>query len=353
MSDIELPTIRWTRDDEKNQFAYSYSIVEAILTCPVWGLTRYYKRKYWPTKRQMALEAGSQMHEIFAAVRLWQLYRRQGLYQHFRFHAIRLFGEDRLNACWKTNANSERDELLHFAFHILNSGEFYDDPDDRIRTIANMEETTIRYVDEMMTRMPESPIWVADRNDPTAPVGVEQVFDVMVTWKGRSARYVGTIDGIIAKPGNTMMVDENKTASRLDDVWRSTYQVKSQPTGYIFVGRLLTGLEGNKVRMLGIKVKQTKSQEDFYPFIEEREPYQLVDWARSLFFACDLVERYGDDPITAPQFTHACNRYFRACAFLELCAAEPEDRRDMYDNSMVEAPLTPTQEAILAQTAAG
>jgi hypothetical protein len=353
MNDLELPTIRWTEPHEKDQFGYSYSIVEAILTCPVWGLTRYYKKKYWPTKRQMALEAGSQMHEVFAAVRCWQLWRVQGLYQHFRFHAIRLFGEERLNACWKTNEKSPRDELLHFVFHILNSGEFYDDPDDRIRTIANMEETTIRYVDEMMARMKDNPIWVADRNDPTAPVGIEQVFDVMVTWKGKSVRYLGTIDGITQLSSNDVQVDENKTASRLDEVWRTTFQVKQQPTGYIFVARLLTKLWSERARIIGIKIKQTKSQEDFYPFIEEREAYQFVDWARSLFFAADLVERYGDDPITAPQFTHSCNRYFRACAFTELCAASPEDRRDMYENSMVDAPLTPTQEAVLAQNAAG
>lgn len=298
----------------------------------------------------MALEAGGAMHEVFAAFRCWQLYRVQGLYQHFAHNSIRLFGEERHKLAFKRMDDSPRDEVLNYCFKILNSGEFYDDPDDRMRTISNMEETTMRYVDEQMPFMKNNLIWVADKNDPTAPVGIEQVFDVMITWRGKTVRYIGTIDGIVCQPQypGTMMVDENKTASRLDEAWREAYKVKSQPTGYIFVAKMLTGLEGTKVRMIGTKIKQTRSNEDYSAFIEEREPYQLVDWARSLFFAADIVEQYGDRPLEAPQFTHSCNRYFRACAFVDLCGAEPEDRLDMFENSMTEAPLTPSQEAIIA-----
>lgn len=345
----ELPTIRFTRDDEKHLFAYSYSIVESILTCPVYGLIRYYKRKYYPTKRQMPLEAGSAMHEVFAAVRLWQLARIQKLPDHFRFHGKRLFGEERFRAAWESNGGT-RDEALSFAFKILNSGEFFDDPDDRIRTIGNMEETTIRYFDEMRPRMEANPIWVRDVNDATAPVGIECIFDIVIEYQGRKLRYIGTIDGIVnqIKYPNTFMIDENKTASRLDEAWRESYKVKSQPTGYIFAGKLITQMEGTKVRMIGVKVKQSRSEEDFQAFIEERDDHQLVDWARSLLFADDIVQKYGEDPIEAPQFTHSCNRYFRACTFVDLCASEPEDKRDIYENSMVTAPLTPSQEAVNA-----
>lgn len=345
-------SIRMTEPHERDMFQYSYSIMEAILTCPVYGLIRYYKRKYYPTKRQLPLEAGSTMHDVFAAVRVWQLFRKQGLKEHFMFHGRRLFNTTetptRFENSWKELKGNERDELLSFCYKILNSSDYYDDPDDRVRTIANMEETTTRYVDEMLERMDANPIWVADLDDPTAPVGIEIPFDMVVTYKGRSVRYIGTIDGIVTQlkfPG-TAMLDENKTASRLDEAFRESFEVKQQPNAYILFAKMISGLDIFKARILGVKLKQTRSSEDFLPFIVEREEHQMVAWARSLFFCSEIVDRYGDDPLDAPQFTHSCNRYFRACSFVSLCAADPEDARDIYENSMVEAPLTPSQMAV-------
>lgn len=354
MSNSEL-IIRWTLPEEKHLFAFSYSIVESILTCPVYGLIRYYKRKYYPTRRNVPLEAGSQMHEVFAAIRLWQLWRKQDLRKHFEYHGARLFNSKekptRFQDAFRRMDDSPRDELLSFCYKIINSGDFYDDPDDRMRTIANMEESTIRYVDEMMARMKPgnraaAKVWVADVNDPTAPVGIEQTLDVIVEWKGQKIRYIGTIDGLMIQYDfpDAIMVDENKTASRLDEAWREAWKVKSQPTAYLYMAKLLTGMPGTKVRILGIKIKQTRSAEDFDAFIEERSDYQLADWARSLLFCAKIVADYGEQPLDAPQFTHSCNRYFRACTFVDLCAAEPEDREDIYNDSMIEAPLTPSQE---------
>jgi len=345
-------SIRWTAPEEKHLFQYSYSIMESILTCPVYGLIRYYKRKYYPTKRQLPLEAGSAMHDVFAATRLWQLYRKQNLPEHFMFHGKRLFNTKdaptRFENCWKVIKGSPRDELLSFCYKILNSTDYYDDPEDRVRTIANMEETTTRYVDEMLDRMDANPIWVSDVADPTAPVGIEIPFDIMVTWRGKSLRYIGTIDGIVcqAKFPGTAMLDENKTASRLDEAFRESFEVKQQPNAYILVAKMLSGLEVTKARILGVKLKQTRSAEDFLPFIVERHEHDFRSWAKSLFFCNDIVERFGDDPVDAPKFTHSCNRYFRACSFVSLCAAEPEDARDIYENSMIEAPLTPSQQAV-------
>lgn len=339
--------IRWTRPDERGLFTYSSSIVESILTCPVYGLVRYYQRRYYPTGRVLPLEAGGAMHDVFAAVRLWQLWRRQGLYQHFKHHAERLFGAERVRTCWRTIDDSPRDELLSWCYKILNTADYYDDPSDRVRTIANMEETTVRYVDEQLERMEANPIWVKDVDDPTGPVGIEQPFDIIVEYRGQKLRYIGTIDGIVCqvKYPNTCMIDDNKTASRLDDAWRRAWSVKSQPTGYVAVAKMLTDLECHKARLLGIKIKQTRSAEDYLAIIEEREPHQIKDWVRSLFFAKEIVDRYGDNPLEAPQFTHSCNRYFRACSFVEMCGASAEDRVDIYEN-LVEAPLSPSQLAV-------
>jgi hypothetical protein len=54
-----------------------------------------------------------------------------------------LYGQDRLEACFFEKPNP-RDEALSFCFEILSSGSYYDDPSDSIRTMANMEDTTIR-----------------------------------------------------------------------------------------------------------------------------------------------------------------------------------------------------------------
>src|SRR6478736_27640 len=184
---------RLATDKDKHLPYYSFSIMEAILTCPKWGLIRYKDRKYFASNyRALALEAGSTMHEVFAAMRLWQMYRVQGLADHFNYHGIRIFGQPRLEASFWPKSNP-RDEVLAFCFEILNSSEWYDDPKDSIRTIANMEETTIVYVDRMMEAMERNKIWVADVNDPTAPVGIEYAFDMAVD---DAVRYIGTLDGV-------------------------------------------------------------------------------------------------------------------------------------------------------------
>jgi hypothetical protein len=237
--------------------------------------------------------------------------------------------------------------LINFCFQILNSGEFYDDPSDTTRTLANLETTIIRYVDDRLPNMERNPIWVADRKDPTALVGIEIVYDVIIEYQGRSCRYIGTIDGICL-PTNLngeFMVDDNKTASRLDETWRKSWNVKNQPNGYIAAARLITGLSGDHFRVIGIKVKQTRSAEDILAFIDTRTPAQMQDWVRSTFQAVDFVEQYKDNPLLAPQFTHSCSRYFRPCAFIDLCGAEPEDREYIL-GTMVEAPLSPSQLAL-------
>lgn len=353
----ETISIRWTAPHEKEQFAYSHSKVEAILTCPVWGLVRYVHNLYYPNaKRAMALEAGGIMHDVFAACRLWQLLRLQNLPAHFEYHAIRLFGEDRFKAAWKPIPDSHRDELISFCFRILNSGDFYDDPEDGVRTMANMETTIIRYVDERMKTFAANPIWVEDENDPTKRVGIEQVFDVIITYRGIALRYIGTIDGIVCptrlNTGTTLaeaVIDENKTASRLDETWRKSYMVKSQPTGYIAVARMITSLVVTQVRMIGCKVKQTRSSEDIQAFIEEREDWQIYKWVQSLHHAHSIVEQYRDRPLDAPQYTHSCSRYFRPCSFIDMCAANPEDQQLMYV-TMVKGPLSPSEIAVRQQS---
>lgn len=334
---------RLATEADKSLPYYSHSIAEAITTCPKWGLIRYKQRKYFKSSyRAVALEAGSAMHDVFAAFRLWQVGRLQGLHEHFEHHGYRLFGENRMVDCWSPRTDP-REECLNFCFKILNTGDFYDDPSDNVRTMSNMEDTTIRYVDTMLQQADRNPVWIKDVTDPVADIGIELAFDMVVD---DAIRYIGTIDGLSQRP-STVRLEENKTASRLDEAWRESFRVKFQPTGYTVAARLITGIDDiNESKIIGVKLKQTRSHEDMLTFTEYRDDEAIARWYDYLFFVHRLCEEYADKPLDAPQFTHSCNRYFRPCGFIDLCSASREDQLDMYD-SMETTPLSPSEEAIL------
>jgi hypothetical protein len=92
-----LTGIRKTTPQEAKQMrAYSHSRITDIATCPTWGVV-HAQKQYKMTRRAMALEAGALMHQMFAAVRIWQLEHVQGLPDHAKATAQRLFGLSR----WK------------------------------------------------------------------------------------------------------------------------------------------------------------------------------------------------------------------------------------------------------------
>src|SRR5882762_10799523 len=70
---------------------YSNSRLTSVNMCPTWGVVSAQKR-YPTSARSMALEYGALMHEVFAAIRIWQLHRRQRLHRHAESVALRLFG---------------------------------------------------------------------------------------------------------------------------------------------------------------------------------------------------------------------------------------------------------------------
>ena len=334
---------RLATEEDKHLPYYSFSIAEAISTCPKWGIIRYKQRKYFKSNyRALALEAGGAMHDVFAAFRLWQLGRLQGLPEHFEHHGFRLFGENRMESCWSPRAD-EREECLAFCFQILNTTDYYDDPSDSVRTMANMEETTIRYVDTMLAVADRNPVWVQDEQDPTALVGIELPFDMVID---DEIRYIGTIDGISDRSG-VPRLEENKTASRLDEAWRESFRVKFQPTGYTVAARLITGITDiSETKIIGVKLKQTRSHEDMLTFTEYRDDESVRQWYNYIRFVHNLCEQYNSTPLDAPMFTHSCNRYFRPCGFIDLCSA-PRDDQEMMFEGMETTPLSPSEEAIV------
>lgn len=308
------------------------------------------QRVYSSTARAMALEAGEAMHQVFAAFRIWQLAYVQKLPKHALVTATRIFGLSRWKAAVDTvdRTLDMREQLMQLGFSILHGSGFYDDPSDNIRTLGNMEMAIIVYVDETISKMENWPIWVADKKDPNAPVGIEQVFDVVLTYSdGKLIRFIGTVDGLVLDEYRERKptLDENKTASRLDDGWINSFEMSHQVTGYIACASVVFSLEIWHSRVTGLKIKPTHKGEDIHVKRVSRTPEHILHWAAWVRHTVDLFEAYETDWENAPRYTHSCNRYFRPCSLLSFCCDTANGRAEQW-SQMVPNLGSPSERAV-------
>lgn len=305
------------------------------------------------------------MHEVFSAVRVWQLHHAQSLPGHAEAAALRLYGPDRwADAMREASATSyPRESLQALCFSILHSGPYYDDPSDTVRTLSNMEVSTIRYIDERLPNMPDWPVWVQDLKRPDTLIGIEQVFDCILHYADHKIiRVIGTIDGLtLSRHKNRHFLEENKTASRLDDGWRQSFELTHQITGYMACSTTIFGFPVNDCHVYGLKLRQSGYGDDVLDFFVERDANAILRWAAWVRWTVEtLYEPYAvthtDGTTTpdferAPMFTHSCNRYFRPCSLVPFCTDTPEGRAEQWDQ-MVPAALSPSEQAIADRTAA-
>lgn len=280
--------------------------------------------------RNLALEAGTACHDFFAAVRLWQLWRHQNREKHFEFHGRRIFGQSRHDTMLAEIRPGEDDETngLNYCLAALNTAGYYDDPNDKRRTLSNLETACYAYYRRWDWN--RAPVWIANFNDPTAPVGIEISFDTVITFHENTGavlyRFVGRIDGIHLNSSGQPYIHENKTASRLDTAWRDSFHMSSQITGYAHVGALFTGSPISEADILGLAIPQPKSTDN--GFIREwvtRQPFMFADWYNWFWCTTRIIETYKDHVLDAPKYTHSCNRYFSVCQFLSICASDHEE----------------------------
>jgi len=307
----------------------------------------------------MALEAGEVMHQVFATTRIWQLYHIDQKMKHAMYTGERIFKYKRWHDCLDQvkgmsprgfKMQDAREHLLELNFAILQSSGFVDNPDDQIRTMENMQLATICYVDECLPKMENWPIYVEDDEDPRSFVGIEQVFDVVVTFEdGKEIRYIGTVDGLVhhVKFRNAPVMDENKTASRLDAGWRAKWELSHQISGYCFAASVIFGFPIVRSRVTGVKIKPTGRGEDVYvvePLVRDEETFQT--WAAWFRHTVDMYEQYVGDFERAPRYTHSCNRYFRPCALIPFCCDSKEGRQIQFKD-MIEADKSPSERAVM------
>lgn len=317
--------------------SYDNTRLQAVNTCPTWGVLRYGMHKTFAHGgRAMALEAGSAEHEVFAAVRLYQLWKydtsKELADKFLDYHGRRLFGDARFENMLThlQTTEDERTQCMNFCLDALYSSGFYDDPSDKRRTMSNLEEAAILYIDRWDWN--RHPIWIRDADDPTSDVGIEIAFDLVVTFTFASGfvhsiRFIGKFDGIHWRDGK-LCIGENKTASRLDDAWRMSFTMSSQITGYMLAASVWVGEPCTRAMVWGLALPLPKSYDNGGLITEyvTRESHHFERWFNWLLHSSNYYEEFKDNPTDAPRYTHSCNRYFRPCAFIPFCDSNDEDQ---------------------------
>lgn len=333
---------------------YDNTKLTAINTCPTWGLVRYDMHKAMPgAGRAMALEAGSASHEVYAAARLLRLWEMDHPF-HYAWHGARLFGAERweeMQTFFDDDADRETNRI-NFPLGALHTGPFYDDPGDKRRTLAKIEESCIAYLQRWNW---DQRVWVASNTQHEEPVGIEVPVDVVITWHDNDAdmvvrqiRFVGMVDGI-SYIGETegLEIQENKTASRLGEAWSMSFLMAHQVTGYMVGMTPVLHKLPDRARVIGMSIPLPVSYDSggIANEIVYREEFMLWQWFDWVGHTVDLANMYKRDPVNAPKYTHSCNRYFRPCSFIALCASPPDEREEMI-KEMVTDEWNPLDQAV-------
>lgn len=381
-SPITKVNFRLATEKDKHLPAYDNTKLVAYNTCPTWGVMTYGMNKVMPSnRRNLALEAGSIMHEVFAWVRLCTLrnqFRNRDecpcpapdLYVFhderilYDYHGPRLFADrfehiDR--EAWRHGEADESDVVQaakRGAITILETGTFYDDPRDRRRTLANLEECALTYIDRHDWR---NKIWIRNESDPRSDIGIEIPFDVVVEVEmagdyidgetygplriksPKQWRYTGKIDGLVHHHSDGLLrLEDNKTASRLGEAWSSQWPMSSQVTGYCLASSLFTGHEVRKVTIHGLCIPLPKTY-DYGGIIQEhveREDYHFEHWVQWFVQTVKGYEQDEGNPYDALRYTHSCSHYFHPCSLIPFCDAT-RDEQEQIVSEMVEQTWSP------------
>jgi hypothetical protein len=288
--------------------------------------------------RNIPLEMGHAAHQCFAAIRLFELLEFGRIVYGDAFdhdavaaRGVKLFGAERyaeINRLFTAGEDARR-RVNSVAIYVANTCGFYDHPYDRRRTLSALEASIVSYIDrsELGKRLPII----------TPFVGIEVPFDITITFQDDAEeptrlRYIGRIDGIV-HPDNDLgklEIEENKTASRLNDAWQDSFLTSHQVTGYCVAASTLIGLRTREAVVRGMMVPLPKAYdlEGIVNMPVSRDVHRIREWARWVYHTYGVWLMWKDDPLNAPEYTHSCNRYFASCSLIPLCAmADPEDRK--------------------------
>lgn len=244
--------------------------------------------------------------------------------------------------------SNERDQLQALCSAILMSADWEDEPSEKNRNMQSFMLCADKYVEERLPLMARYPIYVEDRKDANCQVGIEQVFDVVLTYvDGHQIRYVGTIDGLVQDlvvKKTHMVLEDNKTSVRLDTAWRDSFHMSHQVTGYCGSSTAVFGFPVFDCNILGSKIRPVGGADDYVPVnCLTRNGDMIQQWAAWMYDTERTFVKYKDDYENAPTYTHSCNRYFRTCALLPFCTDTADGRRETFFEHMVPAELSPSE----------
>lgn len=349
-----------TEEDKRTLPWIDYSGLTALNTCPRWGLIHsVHGKRFQALDRSMALEAGSAMHDMFAAVRMFELMDHvlhdgpmgmKGMPEYIFNHGAKLFRSPMYDNRWNDACDIflEKEDydtrLMRFALYILETSGFHDDPSDRRRTQTNLESAAISYIDKYPKRR-YIPFTDAGRNFVGVEIGIDVVLNTSPAY-----RFVGKVDGLCI---DTMQrhrpigIHENKTGSRIDMHWASAFTVGHQPTGYMAAISAMLDTQVDEGVAWGLQIPVPKSSaygDGSMRVPLHRNERQVQEWFQWVQHTLDVAMPYLNDPTNAPMYTHSCNRYFRSCSLIPLCAEEPEQRKHTYEQEMVSDRWSPLAE---------
>ena len=124
----------------------------------------------------------------------------QGLPEHALAAGNRIFGDKRWAMIWKEtmSAKTPIDQLGTMAVVVLRSSGYHDDPKDETRTLSNMETASMVYVRELAGHLQQWPVWVADKKSAYKPIGIEQIFDVVLEYNDdKKIRFAGDRKSVV------------------------------------------------------------------------------------------------------------------------------------------------------------
>ena len=337
--------------EDENLHPYDHTKLSSINSCPTYGIIRYSHHKRMPgSRRSMPLEAGSAAHESFAAVRLFWFGKGSSstiLHEQYLHHGSRLFGPDRFNQMLGVlNVNStDRTNCINFAIEALETSGFYDDIGDSKRTISNISEGLIAYVDAYDPDRYD--VWVRDVNDPKSDIGIEIAFDIVVnivynngglpTNKNLECRFTGKLDGLYTDPKrkDALFIVDDKTSGKLDDNWLAQWVLSHQFTGYCIASSTFTGLPCHKAQAWGMRIPIGKIAAEGIRREQVNRHQELYNkWAGWFVEYVNMENRFRDYPLQAPMHTTNCNSYNSTCSFLPLCAADSMEEKELIFSEM-------------------
>jgi hypothetical protein len=304
------------------------------------------------------------MHDVFACVRFFDLLNAKFVgnddnypqYKAVNEYASKLFDTLLVPDRWwqaMKYYNSKEDaetRCMQMCLSLLDTCGYYDDPKDNKRTQANLESAAINYVQ----RYPLGR-FIPICNDDASVIGIEVPFDVTLYNDDNLPiiRFIGRVDGVcydtLRPSDKTPEVHENKTGSRIDTVWSSSFDTSNQVTGYCVAMSVMLSLPIRNVVMWGLQLPVPKSSmysDGIMRYPTTRDDSAFYEWHTWVKHTISIIEQHKDTPTDAPMYTHSCNRYFRACSFIPLCCENAEQRRHIYNNEMTTRKWSPLAETI-------